>query len=57
MNRFRQSLENARALLDLREHDIERLIAQHDADFMLLLLLIERGDVAAATAIIRRRLA
>lgn len=56
MTGIRDQLEAYRALLDLREHDIDRLNAEHKADFLLLLSLIEHGRIAAARAIIQRML-
>lgn len=52
----RDKLETTRALLQVREADIDRLNAKHDADFMLLHLLLKHGQVAAAEAIILRKL-
>ncbi|MEY9581522.1 hypothetical protein [Sinorhizobium fredii] len=57
MNGTRDLLQTYRALLDLREHDLDRLEAEHEADFLLLLTLLEQDRLAAAKAIIRRRLA
>ncbi|WP_158665353.1 hypothetical protein [Sinorhizobium fredii] len=56
MNGFRKSLETYRALLEVRERDIDRLIAQRDADRLFLLVLLERGHIAAAKAILQEQL-
>ncbi|MER9217821.1 hypothetical protein NKI48_02645 [Mesorhizobium sp. M0644] len=57
MNGLRQQLETYRDLLELREHDVDRLLAEHEGILRLVLSMIERGHVAAAKAIIRRNLA
>ncbi|WOS61381.1 hypothetical protein [Sinorhizobium fredii] len=52
----RDLLQTYRALLELRERDIDRLIAQRDADRLFLLVLLERGHIAAAKAILQEQL-
>lgn len=52
----RDLLQTYRDLLNLREHDLDRLYAEHQAVFLLLRLLLEGGFYAAALAVIRRRL-
>ncbi|MDX8450701.1 hypothetical protein [Mesorhizobium captivum] len=51
-----EQLRTCRDLLELREHDIDRLFAKQEAVLRLVLALIKNGHVTAAKEIIRRQL-
>ncbi|MER9580484.1 hypothetical protein [Mesorhizobium sp. M0276] len=53
---LREQLETYRALLDLREHDIDRLHAESEAFLRLLDFLLSAGLIEAAREAIRERL-
>ncbi len=52
---LREQLETYRALLDLREHDIDRLHAEDEAFLIYLDFLLSAGRVEAAHEAIRER--
>lgn len=54
--RRRLSASTCRALLDLREHDIDRLHAAHEGTLRLILLALDGGHLDAAKAIVREQL-
>ena len=53
----RQRLNDYRALLDLREHDLDRLLADNQSFLLNLLAILESGLVQVARNMIVHRLA